>query len=184
MSEKIEIVSDWVDSLREDVETLKKVVENEKVNTEARKYAATALNYLVTRMDLIPDWTETIGVVDDVLVLRMCVDLASGYDLDEGLSSDTKTLVDIGRLGNDIDRVERVLGPDLFARLRKHAARMSETAVRGRTPQRILEDETARARLYEEIDADLLRMPAATFGDAESVRVKLESYLTAKLKDL
>jgi len=184
VSEKIEIVSDWVDSLREDVETLKKVVESAKVDKGARKYAATALNYLITRMDLIPDWTESIGVVDDVLVLRMCIDLASAYNLDEGLSDETKTLVEISRLGNDIERVEQVLGSELFAKMRKYTARMSDDAVRGRTPQKILDDKEARAALYKEIDEELLRMPAATFKDAKAAERQLKNYLGAKLKDV
>lgn len=184
MSEKIEIVSEWVDSLREDVETLKKVVECEKVDKDARKYAATALNYLIARMDLIPDWTETIGVVDDVLVLRMCVDLASAYDLDEGLSGETKTLVEVSRLGNDIERVEQVLGAALFAKMRKYTARMADDSVRGRTPQKIVDDKDARAQLYKEIDGELLRMPAAAFTDPEAANRQLRNYLQAKLKDV
>lgn len=184
MSEKIEIVSDWVDSLREDVETLKKVVESDKVEADARRYAAAALNYLITRMDLIPDWTDSIGVVDDVLILRMCVDLASAYDLDEGLSGQTKVLVDIGRLGNDIERVEQVVGAELFAKLRKYTARIADNPVRGRTAQRIVDDKEARSQLYAEIDEELRRMPAATFSDAKAAERQLRNYLAAKLKDV
>ena len=182
MSEKMEILNEWVSSLREDIETLKKVIESEKVDTDARKFAATALNYVITRMDLIPDWTETIGVVDDVLILRLCVDLASAYGLDEGLDSDA--LVDVARLGNDIERVESIVGVEIFAKMRKFAARMSDDAVRGRSPQRIVEDKEAREVLYAEVEEDLLRMPAASFKNGDEVELKLRSYLKAKLKDV
>ena len=57
----------------ENTEIAKKIVEADKVDDDARKFAASALNYLVSRMDLIPDWTDTIGVIDDVIVLRVCV---------------------------------------------------------------------------------------------------------------
>jgi uncharacterized membrane protein YkvA (DUF1232 family) len=181
--ENIEYVSEWVESFREDVNALKKVVDTEAVSEEARKYAAAALNYLVTRMDLIPDWTETIGVVDDVLVLRTCVALAATYGLAENLE-DADAIVAVGRLTNEADRISDLLGEDLEAKLRKYCARQSETVVRGRSPEGIVRDADIRKALYAEIDEDLNRMPASSFKDAEGVAVRLKSYLHAKLKDL
>lgn len=183
MPENIEIVSEWVETFREDVEALKKVVEDEAVSEDARKYAAAALNYLVSRMDLIPDWTDTIGVVDDVMVLRTCVALANQYGLHDDLH-DADALVAVGRLANEADRIEGILGHDLEAKFRKFCARMTDTAVRGRTPETVVTDAEARAKLYEEIEDDLKRMPPATFTDADAVKAKLVSYLTAKLKDI
>jgi uncharacterized membrane protein YkvA (DUF1232 family) len=179
----MEMVSEWVESFREDVNALVKVVDTEAVPEDARKYAAAALNYLVTRMDLIPDWTETIGVVDDVLVLRTCVSLAATYGLAENLE-DADAIVAVGRLTNEADRIGDILGDDLAAKLRKHCARMADTAVRGRTPEAIVRDPELRAKLYEEIQDDLNRMPASSFKDADGVSTRLKSYLHAKLKDL
>ena len=76
LSEHIDVFKEWVRTLREDIETLKTVIENEKVDEDARKFAACALNYLVTRMDLVPDWEESIGVLDDAMVLRICITLS------------------------------------------------------------------------------------------------------------
>ncbi|HUH00643.1 MAG TPA: DUF1232 domain-containing protein [Kofleriaceae bacterium] len=176
-------MSEWVESFREDINALVKVVDTEAVPEDARKYAAAALNYLVTRMDLIPDWTETIGVVDDVLVLRTCVALAATYGLAENLE-DADAIVAVGRLTNEADRIGDILGHDLAAKLRKHCARMTDTAVRGRTPAAIVADPELRAKLYEEIQHDLNRMPASSFKDADGVSARLKSYLHAKLKDL
>lgn len=183
MPESIEIVSEWVETFREDVEVLKRVVSDEAVSEDARKYAAAALNYLVSRMDLIPDWTETIGVVDDVMILRTCVALANQYGLHEDLH-DADALVAVGRLANEADRIEAILGHDLEAKLRTFCGRLIDTAVRGRTPDLIVTEADARAKLYEEVDEDLKRLPPATFSDGDAVKAKLVSYLTAKLKDL
>lgn len=179
----MDALSDWVESFREDIGALKRVVEAESVGDEARKYAAAALNYLVTRMDLIPDWTETIGVVDDVLVVRVCVALANAHGLADALE-DADTIVAVGRLANEAERIRDILGEDLDAKLRKYCARMSESAVRGRTAETIVRDAEERTKLYTEIDDDLNRMPAASFKDAEDVAVKLKSYLHAKLKEV
>ncbi len=182
MSESMELLREWVDSFREDVATLKKVLESEKATPAAREFAAAALNYLVSRMDLIPDWTPTIGVIDDVLVLRLYVEMAGAEGLTDNL--DAELLVEVGRLTNDADQVVEVVGADLYAKLRKHAARIAEDPVRGRRPSDLVEDADARKELYENVEDELLRMPAAAFEDADDVERKLRSYLTAKLKSV
>lgn len=181
MSELITTCKDWVDTIREDVETLKKIVECDKLDDDARIFAASALNYLVSRMDLIPDWTETIGVIDDVIVLRVCVNLAATYGLDD---LDTSAMVDATRLANEAERIEKVMSGDMWAKLRKYCARLSDETVRGRSADGIVNDKASRERLYEEIDEDIKKMPAATFKDTEAVEVKLNAYLHAKLKAL
>lgn len=180
MSEHIEAFKEWVHTVREDVQTLKAVVEAESVNREARKCAAAALAYFVTRMDLVPDWEESVGVLDDVMVLRMLIRLAGQYDVDQGLSGDT--LVEVGRLTNEADKIEAFLGDELYARLHKHCAGLTDDAVRGRTPDMVVDDAEARAALFSEVDTELHRLPAAPFNDPEAVEVKFKSYLHHKLK--
>ena len=180
MIEHIDTVREWVRSLRQDVETLKAAVETDAVDEDARKFAAAALNYIVSRMDLIPDWTETIGIVDDVLVLRVCVGLAAAHDFDRGLEGDT--LVEVGRLMNDAERVEGILGAELYPEFRRYCARLSDEAVRGRVPETIVKDKEVREALWDEIENDLLRMPPASFSEPADVVRRLTSYLHAKLK--
>ena len=70
----------------------------------------------------------------------------------------------------------------MFAKSRKHCERQSEVAVRGRTPDLICRDADARKRLFEEVENELLRLPAATFEDPEAALRQLKSYLQTKLK--
>lgn len=182
MSEKMDALSSWVGSFREDVETMKKILENGEVDEDARKFAATSLTYLISRMDLIPDWTPTIGVVDDVMVLRICVDLASAYGLGDNLDSDT--LIAVGRLTNEAERIDSLIGEDLYSKLRKIVSRLSDEPVRGVTPATIVNDKVIRERLYDDVEEELQRMPAAVFKDSEGVELKLRSYLHAKLKSI
>lgn len=173
-------VKEWVETIREDIEAVKEVVDSADADVKARRYAAAGLNYLVTRMDLVADWHESVGLMDDVFVLRICADLASQHGLGDGLSASATAAV--GRLVNESDAVEGVLGADLTARLRTYCARLGDDAVRGRTPDQIVEDEGARAALYKEIEADLLRMPPAAFADPEALLAKFKSYLHHKLQ--
>ena len=170
---------EWVGTLREDVETLKRVVACADVNPEARRYAAAGLNYLVTRMDLVPDWEETVGVLDDVFVMRVLIRLAMQHQVDEGL--DSQTLVEVGRLANEAETVEAYLGSELYARLRKHCAALVDQAVRERTPAEIVGERATREALFREVADEIKRLPAAAFSDPDAVAVKLKSYLQHKL---
>ncbi len=174
-------VREWVGSIREDVETLKAVVEaGDKVDKDARKFAATGLNYLITRFDLVPDHEPTIGIIDDVMAVRVCASLATDHNADEGLDADT--MVDLARLANEADKIRTFLDPELAAKFKKNVERRVDEPVRKRTPELLVNDAEAQKRMLEEVDEELLRMPAASFGDAEAVLRELSSYLQAKLQ--
>ncbi len=180
MSEHIEIFKEWLDSLREDVEAIKVVLESEAVDIHARTYAASALNYLVARMDLVPDWNHTIGVLDDVFVLRVCMERASAYNMDEGIE-DTDVMVRLARMGNEVGTIEEFLGEDLYLKLRKYCSRLGDDEVRSRTSKSIVEDAEIRKTLYGDVADELARIPAARFKDPDAMMVHFKSYLHHKL---
>lgn len=180
MSEHIEDIKQWVRTFRGDVEAVKSVIDTASIDARGRKLAAAALNYLVTRLDLVPDWNETIGLIDDVMVLRICMRLANAYDIDEQLTDDDD-LRRVTDMMSDTVTVAAFLGDELYGKLSKYCARLTETAVRGRSPETIIEDEGARKELYDEIERDILRMPAPSFEDAEDIAVRFTSYLHHKL---
>ena len=175
----IESCKGWVGSLRNDVATMKAVLTAESVSHDAKKLAAAALNYLVQRMDLVPDHEPTLGVIDDVMVLRVCAALAIERGLDDGLDPDD--LVDLAKLSNEAEVIESLMGADLYAHLRKRCERLAEEAVRGRTPERVVTDRAALAQLLQEVEDELARMPPASFGDPQALARQLNSYLMNKL---
>lgn len=181
MSEHIDVFKEWVRTLREDVGTLKTCIENDKADDKARQYAAAALNYIVMRMDLVPDWEESIGVLDDAMVLRVLVRLGMQEELDQGL--DAETVVEIGRLTNEVDAIEEFLGDELYAKFRKYCSLLTDESVRGRSPYAIVTDVAAREQLYGEVEDDIKRMPPASFADPEAIATKFKSYLHHKLDD-
>jgi uncharacterized membrane protein YkvA (DUF1232 family) len=180
VSATMEVIESWVEALPGDVEAIKAMLEAEDAHREARKLAAAALCYLVTRLDLIPDWNETIGVIDDTMVLRVCMELAAAYQPMPALADPVR--VRLGRLANDVDVIKAFLGPELFVRLRRHCMRAPDIAVHGHSPVRVVDDAEARAALYADVAADLSRMPAASFAQPEQVEPRLRSYLHHKLQ--
>ena len=70
----------WAETIRQDVEAFKTLLESAKADIHSKKLAGGALSYLVSKMDLIPDWNEGIGVIDDIMVLRVCAQLTQSHD--------------------------------------------------------------------------------------------------------
>jgi len=83
----IDVFKGWAETIRADIDALKALLEADKASADARKLAGAALSYLVSKMDLIPDWNEGIGVIDDVMVLRVMAQLSQ--DTDRGPLSST-----------------------------------------------------------------------------------------------
>lgn len=180
MPDLVEELQDWVFEIRDDIEAIKTVLESHTTHPLARKYAAGALNYLVARMDLVPDWNRTIGVLDDVLVLRVCMQLARIHDpLDH--TTDTDSMVRLNRMLSDTERIEIFLGKELYAKLYKYCSRLSEDEIRARTPDSVIADENTRDDLYAAVHDELTRMPAPQFDNPDDVNVLFKSYLHHKL---
>lgn len=180
MSDYMNTFREWTSTLREDVETLKRVVEATAADREARRYAAAGLNYLLTRMDLVPDWEESIGILDDVLVIRILADLALQKGADEHVA--TEVQVELARLHNEAERGREYLGTDLWGKFGQHVAQLIDSSVRGRSPAILVDDEDARGSAYKELEEHIKSMPVHSFSDADDVGLKFKSYIQHKLK--
>lgn len=169
----------WVDSFATDVEIVQRYVGDPKAPKAARRLAAAALNYLVTRLDLIPDWEPTCGIVDDAMALRVALAAAAEKDLGD---VEAALLAGVGRLANEADEVEDFLGPQLFPRFRRHVEALADRPVRGRTADAIVADEEARTRLYAEIRDEIQRLPPAFGSNPDAIARTVRSYVSAKLE--
>lgn len=180
MPETMNHFREWTSTLREDVETLKRVIEAENAERDARRYAAAGLNYLLTRMDLVPDWEDSIGILDDVLVIRALADLAIQKGVDEVVT--TEVQIELARLTNEVDIGRKWLGEDLWGKFCKHAAAMVDQSVRGRSPSILVDDTDARSAAYKELEEHIKGLPAHSFANAEEIELKFKSYIQHKLK--
>jgi uncharacterized membrane protein YkvA (DUF1232 family) len=179
VSKHIETFRSWADTFRLDVQAFKALVEASGADLGARKYAAGALGYLVMRMDLVPDWNEGIGVIDDVMVLRTCAQLASSQHKLGDLPGDAE--IAIGRLVNEADKVQAFLGDALYDKFKAYCAKLPDTAVRGRSPGQIIDDAAARKALYAEVDDELHKTVPIVITDPADAELRLKAYLSHKL---
>src|SRR5262245_42701688 len=168
----------WIDTFAEDVSALSQLVAEPTAARDARMLAAGALSYLVTRLDLIPDWEETCGIIDDAMILRVAAALASEKDLG---SLEAGAMRAVGKLANDADGVQAFLGADLYPRLRKYVEELTHKVVRGRHPNVIVDDAKQRGQLDAEVRDELKRLPPAPMADPDRVARVVKNYLTSKL---
>jgi uncharacterized membrane protein YkvA (DUF1232 family) len=174
----IETFKGWADSVREDVAALKTLLEQDGADLEARRLAAASLGYLVTRLDLVPDWNEGIGALDDVMVLRTCAQLASTHK--QGALPHVAE-VTLARLCNEADHIAHYLGKELYDKFRAYCARLTETSVRGRTPQQVVNDVAARTALYGEVEDEIKKRVPVVLSDPADAELRFKAFLEHKL---
>jgi len=179
VAKHIQNFKSWSETIVSDVAALEKLVEAEGAEGEARRLAAGALSYLVMRLDLVPDHEQGIGALDDVMVLRVCAQLAGGHGL-TGVDEDAE--ITLSRLANEADQIADFLGTQSYDKLRQYCVKLAETPVRGRHPGQIIADEAARKALFAEVDEEIKKTVPVIITDAEDAELRLKAYLTHKLK--
>jgi len=175
----IDVFKGWADTIRHDIDAFKALLESPKADTSSQRLAAAALSYLVSRMDLIPDWNEGIGVIDDVMVLRVCAQLTQDHDRG---ALPTAVEISLDRMANEAEKIASFLGGALHDKLRAYCARLVDQPVRGRTPAQLVDDAGARKALYVELDDEIKRSVPIVVNDPADAEVRLKAYLTHKLK--
>jgi uncharacterized membrane protein YkvA (DUF1232 family) len=175
----IDVFKGWADTIRQDTDAFKAVLESPKADASSRRLAAAALSYLVSRMDLIPDWNEGIGVIDDVMVLRICAQLTQGHD--RGVLP-AAAEISLERMANEADKITGFVGGALYDKLRAYCAKLVDQPVRGRTPAQVADDAAARKALYAEVEDELKRSVPIVVNDPADAELRLKSYLTHKLQ--
>ena len=174
----IDVFKSWADTIRQDVEAFKALLESAKADEKSRKLAGGALQYLVSKMDLIPDWNEGIGMIDDVMVLRVAAQMAQ--DLGRG-DLPASAEVSFERLSNEAEKITAFLGGPIYDKLKAYCSKLGEQAVRGRTPSQLMEDPALRKTLYGELDDELVKTVPIVIADPVDAELRLKSYLVQKL---
>ncbi|HEX7836650.1 MAG TPA: YkvA family protein [Kofleriaceae bacterium] len=175
----IDVFRGWADTIRQDIEAFKALLESARADATSRRLAGAALSYLVSRMDLVPDWNEGIGVLDDVMVLRVCAQLIQGCDRG---ALPTSAEISLERMANEAEKITGFVGGAIYDKLRAYCARLVDQPVRGRTPAHLVDDAAARKVLHAEIEDELKRTVPIVVSDPVDAEVRLKAYLIHKLK--
>ena len=175
----IDVFKGWAETLRQDIESYKVLLESGKADENSRRLAGAALLYLVSRMDLIPDWNEGIGVLDDVMVLRVIAQLTQTH---ERGPLPTVAEICLERMANEAEKIGEFLGGPIHDKLRAYCARLSDQAVRGRTPAQLVDDASLRTALYGELEDEIKKTVPIVIDNPADAELRLKAYLTHKLQ--
>lgn len=174
----IDTFKSWAETIRQDIDAYKALLES-KADEHSKKLAGASLLYMVSRMDLIPDWNEGIGVIDDVMVLRVCAQLMQGHD--HG-SLPAAAEAALGRMSNEAEKISDFLGSALYDKLKAYCAKLGDVSVRGRTPGALIEDAALRKALGTELEDEIKNTVPIVINDAKDAELRLKAYLTHKLQ--
>lgn len=174
----IDVFKSWAESIRQDTDAFKALLESTKADEKVRRIAGGALQYLVSKMDLIPDWNEGIGVIDDVMVLRVCAALTQDHDRG---SLPTAAEASLDRMANQSEKITDFLGGPLYDKLKLYCAKLGDAPVRGVTVTQLLDEEPARKSLYQALSDELEKTVPIVVNDPTDAELRLKAYLTHKL---
>jgi uncharacterized membrane protein YkvA (DUF1232 family) len=175
----IDVFKGWAESIRQDIDAYKALLESNNADRDSRKLAGAALLYMVSRMDLIPDWNEGIGVIDDVMVLRVCAQLTQGHARGTLPSAADQAL---DRMANEADKITAFLGGAIYDKLKSYCSKLADQAVRGRTPTQLADEPELRKALYVELDDEVKATVPIVVNDPIDAELRLKAYLTHKLQ--
>ncbi len=175
----IDTFKGWADTIRQDIDAFKALLGSGKADRDSRKVAGGALLYMVSRMDLIPDWNEGIGVIDDVMVLRVCAQLTQSHQRGP---LPTTAEASLDRMANEADKIQVFLGAALYDKLKTYCKGLTEQKVRGRAPSDLVDDEAHRTALASELEDELKKSVPIVVNDPKDAELRLKAYLTHKLQ--
>lgn len=174
----IDVFKSWAQTIRQDIDAYKMMLESDKADDRARRLAGGALCYMVSKMDLIPDWNEGIGVIDDVMVLRVCAVLTQDYD--RGPLEPT-TEASLERMSNQAEKIQEFLGGPIYDKLKAYCSKLSDLKVRGVAVNDLIGDDKVRASFYVALDEELEKSVPIVIADPVDAELRLKAYLTHKL---
>jgi uncharacterized membrane protein YkvA (DUF1232 family) len=174
----IDVFKSWAETIRQDIDAYKTLLESDTADEKARRLAGGALCYMVSKMDLIPDWNEGIGVIDDVMVLRVCAALSQ--DQNRGTLA-AAAEASLERMSNQAEKIQEFLGGPLYDKLKAYCAKLSDLKVRGVAVSDLISDDKARKTFYVSLDEELEKSVPIVVKDPVDAELRLKAYLTHKL---
>jgi uncharacterized membrane protein YkvA (DUF1232 family) len=168
----------WIEAFPRELEVVREAILDKHPPPVARRLLVGVLTYRVRQMDLIPDYIQPVGVVDDCLVLRIAAELFLKYNVD-GLP--TSTLQKVARLANDSEVAKQFLGDALFEALERFVGALPDQPFRDLTPEQVLSDERVRGRLFIEVNDSVKNWKVPPVDDLPRMERDVKNYLRDKL---
>ncbi len=176
-TELIDTFNDWINTLADDAGALRTALQAEATPRDAKRLLAGGLSYLLRKIDIVPDYLNGVGVVDDAAVLRVAAKLAREGGLGE---LDFEVAGKLEALAGGVGVLEGYLG-DLYGKLVTFVQGLPDETVRGRNADKILDDAEAFAQFLRELKDELDSYQPTAIDDADRAAREIKSFFKAKL---
>jgi len=156
--DKVFVLQRFVNNYSQDLVTMLAALADPSTPEPAQRLLIGGLNYALDKFDMLPDHRGPIGIADDAIVLRITAKLAKAAGAKHaGLEP----------LALDANNVHNLFA-DLAAPLEKLVATLPKKEVRGRTTEKILANNLARAAFDSDVNNESKRFKAERIATAEN----------------
>lgn len=169
---------EWIDSFEHDVALFKEILFSESAPPQLRRLMAGGLMYMIRQNDLIPDYYQPVGTIDDTIVLRVLADLSAEWTSE---LEDPKHMKALFKLANQNETNKDFLGDEGYRALENYVRMQPEKPTHGVTGDLAVSSPQARKELLAQVDEELKHFQTPAIEDGPRAERELKSYLRAKL---
>lgn len=178
MAEYAPKFQEWIDSFERDVSLFKEILLSESAPAQLRRLMAGGLMYMIRQIDLVPDYYQPVGTIDDTMVLRVVADLSAEWtaELDE-----PKHMKALFKLANQNEITKSYLGEETYRNLENYVRGQPEKPTHGITGDSAVSSPQSRRELLSQVDEELKHFKPVAIEDGPRAERELKSYIVAKL---
>jgi uncharacterized membrane protein YkvA (DUF1232 family) len=143
----VKILNNWIGTIPKDVEVMVEALQSSATPRESRSLLAGGLSYMLRKIDIVPDFLEGVGVVDDTLVIRVAA--ASAVELGSG-KLDSYIEGELFGLGQSLDSLRDYLG-DAYPGFEAYVKELLKGEVGACMADNIIDDEETYQQFLGEV---------------------------------
>jgi uncharacterized membrane protein YkvA (DUF1232 family) len=168
----------WIDTFGEDIRTIVELLDEDDAHEDLKRLGIGTLNYGLKQLDLIPDFYEPVGLIDDCMIIRVFASLALEYVIQLKDDRIKKRLV---MMAEQNEVVIEFSGKEIYRALMNYVKVLPDRKVRHRDAKIILTNEDKMKDFKEDIAVEMKGYVGAKIDDPEGVCKDLKSFLKLKL---
>ena len=142
-------IQEWILSLPIDLKVLLEISGDSEIGIPARSLAVGTLAYVVYLADLIPDKIPVLGLIDDVIVIRLSLEVIRGLEPDRMKYYEEKYPATFARFAEAIEVLKSALGL-IYDALMALVEKLKNRRFRGHTAEEAVQSEEVREEMFDE----------------------------------
>lgn len=169
---------EWIDNYADDIRLLAGVLKLENAPDELKRMAVGTLNYGLKQLDLVPDFYQPVGLIDDAMIIRVFASLATDLLLEV---EDQRTKKRFLEMTEADEVIQAFAGDEIYRALLNYVKALPDKKVRQRDAKIVLGNPDIMEEFLTDIETELKGYEGSKIDDPETVIKDLRSFLKLKL---